>query len=172
MPGQGMNRFSDLVDQLSAACAVVAGLLLVASIVTVTWMVLWRTLGHQNSWELDISIMMMVGAVFLASPYTLHTHGHVGMELLDAVLSDDARERLAIAGRVIGFCVCAYLAWMGLTMTVDAFRGHERSLGIVPVPEWPKYATMPIGMGLTALQYVAEIHRARQRRTLRLGSPS
>lgn len=151
------------VERLSRACAVLAAACLLASILLVTWMVLWRTLGRQNSWELDVSIMLMVAAVFLGLPYTLATNGHVGMELLDAVLSDHARDRLAVAGRLIGFAVCAYLAWMGGHMTWDAWRGNEQSLGIVAVPEWPKYAAMPIGMGLTALQYLVEIRRGRQR---------
>lgn len=162
-----MNRFAAVVERLSVVCAVIAAALLLASIFTVTWMVVWRALGHQNSWELEAGIMMMVGAVFLASPYTLATKGHVGMELLDAVLSDRAKERLLVAGHVVGFAVCLYLAWMGLGMTIDAYRGNERGLGIARLVEWPKYAAMPIGMGLTALQYLVEIHKAIRQRLVR-----
>lgn len=154
-----MNRFSGMVERLSLACAFIAAGLLLASILTVTWMVFYRTIGYQNTWELEASIMMMVGAVFLGSPYTLRTKGHVGMELLDAVLSEHTKEKLAIAGHVVGFLVCLYLAWMGLHMTIDAYQANERGLGIARIAEWPKYAAMPIGMGLTALQYVVEIQK-------------
>ncbi|MGJ7915815.1 TRAP transporter small permease [Massilia sp. LXY-6] len=154
-----MNRFNRLVDGLSLACALAAALLLLAAILTITWMVAYRATGHQNSWELDTSIMMMVGAAFLGSPYTLKTRGHVGMELLDVLLSERGRRRLAVTGQGVGFVVCLYLAWVGLHMTLEALASHERSLGISQMSEWPKYAAMPIGMGLTALQYVAEIAR-------------
>ena len=69
------------------------------------------------------------------------------------------QQALALAGQAVGFAVCLYLAWVGLHMTLEAVASHERSLGISQAPEWPKYAAMPIGMGLTALQYVAEIAR-------------
>lgn len=160
-----MNRLNSLIERLSLLCAFVAAGLLFTSILTVTWMVIYRASGHQNSWELETSITMMVGAAFLGSPYTLRTRGHVGMELLDAVLSDQARRRLAVAGQLVGFAVCAYLAWAGLHMTVEAFHANERALGVWRAPEWPKYAAMPIGMGLTALQYLVEIRKSLIRKT-------
>lgn len=167
-----MNRFSVMVERLSLACAFVAAGLLLASILTVTWMVFYRAIGYQNSWELETSIMMMIGAVFLGSPYTLRTKGHVGMELLDAVLSERAKERLAVIGQTVGLLVCLYLAWMGLHMTVEAYQGGERSLGIARVLEWPKYAAMPIGMGLTALQYVVEIQKTLLKNRIKASLPT
>lgn len=155
-----MERLNNAVERLSLACAYVAAGLLLASILIVTWMVIYRTSGHQNSWELETSIMMMVGAAFLGSPYTLRTKGHVGMELLDTVLSDRSRMKLALLGHAVGFVVCVYLAWLGLHMTIDAFLANERTLGLWTTPEWPKYAAMPIGMGLTALQYLVEMQKS------------
>ncbi|HJV80252.1 TRAP transporter small permease [Noviherbaspirillum sp.] len=155
-----MERLNNAVERLSLACAYVAAGLLLASILIVTWMVIYRTSGHQNSWELETSIMMMVGAAFLGSPYTLRTKGHVGMELLDTVLSDRSRMKLALLGHAVGFVVCVYLAWLGLHMTIDAFLANERTLGLWTAPEWPKYAAMPIGMGLTALQYLVEMQKS------------
>ncbi len=146
-----------MVERLGTACAIFAAALLAASMLVICWMVLYRAIGRQNEWELELSIMMMVAAIFLASPYTLRTKGHVGMEFLDAVFSDRAKQRLALAGDVIGLLVCLYLAWTGLVMTAQAFRLDERSLGIVRMVEWPKYAAMPIGMGLTALQYAVQV---------------
>lgn len=155
-----MNRLNSMVERLSLACAAVAAALLLAAILIVTWMVIYRSSGYQNSWELETSIMMMVGAAFLGSPYTLRTKGHVGMELLDALLSERARRRLAVGGHLVGLLVCAYLAWVGLQMTLEAFHANERGLGIWAAPEWPKYAAMPVGMGLTALQYLVEIQKS------------
>jgi TRAP-type C4-dicarboxylate transport system permease small subunit len=170
--GQGwLQRLGDMVDRLSVACAVVAAALLLAAILTVTWMVFYRTIGYQNSWELDTAIMMIVGAVFLGSPYTLRTKGHVGMELLDAVLDERAKQRFAVGGQLVGLLVCLYLAWVGLHMTIDAYQSHERALGIWQALEWPKYAAMPIGMGLTALQYLVEIQKSLTPTFSRAGSP-
>lgn len=147
------------IERLSLACAVLAGALLAASILVIAWMVTYRALGYQNSWELETSIDMMVAAVFLGSPYTLRTKGHVGMELLEAVLSDHGRCRLALFGQSIGMLVCLYLAWTGFGMTLEAYHSGERSLGVWQALLWPRYAAMPVGMILTALQYLVEIQK-------------
>ncbi len=152
-----MRSCQALIGRISTACAVAAALMLVASILVITWMVTYRALGYQNSWELETSIDLMVAAVFLGSPYTLMTKGHVGMELLEAVLSERGRRRLALFGHAVGLCVCLYLAWTGLGMALDAYRTGERSLGVWQSLMWPRYASMPLGMGITALQYLMEI---------------
>ncbi len=157
-----MKRLNDMVERLSMACAYVAAALLIAAILIITWMVIYRTSGFQNSWELETSIMLMVGAAFLGSPYTLRSKGHVGMELLDATLPTRARQKVALLGQFVGFAVCAYLAWLGYHMTLEAWISNERTLGVWAAPEWPKYAAMPIGMGLTALQYLVEMQKSLQ----------
>jgi len=147
------------IERLSLACAAVAGALLAASILVIVWMVAYRTAGYQNSWELETSIDMMVAAVFLGSPYTLRTQGHVGMELLDTVLTDRGRRKLAVFGQSIGLLVCLYLAWAGLGMTLEVYHSGERSLGVWQALLWPRYAAMPVGMFLTALQYLVELQK-------------
>ena len=154
-----MRQFNAWIEKLSLACAVLAGALLAASILVIAWMVAYRAMGYQNSWELETSIDMMVAAVFLGSPYTLRTKGHVGMELLEAVLSDRGRCKLAVFGHLVGLFVCLYLAWAGSNMTIEAYHSGERSLGVWQALLWPRYAAMPVGMILTALQYLVEIQK-------------
>lgn len=154
-----MRVFNAWIERLSLACAVVAGALLSAAILVIAWMVAYRAMGYQNSWELETSIDMMVAAVFLGSPYTLRTKGHVGMELLEAVLSVRGRRKLAVFGQSIGLLVCLYLAWAGFGMTLEVYHSGEHSLGVWQALVWPRYAAMPVGMILTALQYLVEIQK-------------
>ncbi len=154
-----MERFGRLVDATSNLMASGAALCLLGAILSVSWMVFWRSIGGVNSWELETSIYLAVAAVFLGSPYTLRTNGHIGMELLDATLSDMARLRLAVVGNILGFIVCAYLAYVGLELTLRAYASGERALGVWTPYLWPKYATMPLGLGVTALPYVVALAR-------------
>ena len=137
-----------------------AAALLFAAILVISWMVLARALGLQNYWELQTSIDFMVMAVFLGSAYTLRSKGHVAMELFENILTEKARRRLAVIGQLAGLTVCLYLAWAGLQMTIGVFRSNERALGIYQPLLWPRYATMPVGMLLTALQYLVEIEKS------------
>lgn len=154
-----MRLLNAWIEKLSLVCAVLAGALLAASILVITWMVAYRAMGYQNSWELETSIDMMVAAVFLGSPYTLRTKGHVGMELLESVLSDRGRCNLALVSHSVGLFVCLYLAWAGFNMTIEAYHSGEHSLGVWQALVWPRYAAMPVGMILTALQYFVEMQK-------------
>lgn len=153
-----MHQFSVWTARISVAMAAIAAMLLLAATLIITIMVSKRGIGLQNSWELELSIELMIGAIFLASPYTLATGGHVKMDLLDVILPAGVKHHVAFVGRVIGCLVCLYLGWEGLLMTQHAFVTGERALGIWQPLAWPKYATIPAGMFMTALQYVCDMH--------------
>lgn len=153
-----MHHLERWVGRAGIAMAGVAALLLLAATLIITWMVFKRSIGLQNSWELELSIELMIGAIFLASPYTLATGGHVKMDLLDAVLPARFKHALAFLAKLAGCLVCLYLGWEGLGLAKHAFVTGERALGIWQPLAWPKYATIPLGMFLTAAQYVCQLH--------------
>jgi TRAP-type C4-dicarboxylate transport system permease small subunit len=155
-----LRSFNRAVEGLGTVCGVAAAALLFAAILVISWMVLARALGLQNYWELQTSIDFMVMAVFLGSAYTLRSKGHVAMELFENALPEKARRRLQIIGQLAGLAVCLYLAWVGFRMTAGVFQSNERALGIYQPMLWPRYAAMPVGMFLTALQYVVEIEKS------------
>lgn len=163
-----MRYFDRWVSRISSAMAVTAAVLLLAATLIITLMVIKRSIGLQNSWELELSIELMIGAIFLASPYTLATGGHVKMDLLDAVLPENLKYKLAFIAKLAGFLICLYLGWEGLRMAHHAFLTGERALGVWQPLAWPKYATIPVGMFMTALQYIVSMHHDYQ--VLRAGN--
>lgn len=156
-----MDYFNRWMARASTALAVAAAALLLAATLIMTWMVAKRSFGMQNSWELDLAIELMIGAIFLASPYTLATGGHVKMDLLDAILPQQIKRMLALFTKLAGCLICVYLGWEGLQMAQHAFVTGERALGIWEPLVWPKYATIPVGMFMTALQYVSSMQQDR-----------
>ena len=152
-----MTSFARAVNRLSDICAVIAAILLASSVLVVCYMIVNRTLGYSSYWELEASIYLMVGATFLASPYTLRTGGHVAVDLVPDLLPGALRRGFLFVLKVIGLLVCVYLAWEGLRLTHEAFVADERSISMWRPVRWPMFAMMPIGMGLTALQYFCDI---------------
>lgn len=147
------------IDRLSTALAVVAALLLTAATVVVCWMVFYRAMGNSAYWELEFAIYMMVMAMFLGSPYCLKTNGHVNVDLLTVYfpVTTGRKARLIIA--LLGLGTCLYLAWASGGLALHAYATGETSGTLWNPPRWPLYAAMPLGMLLTALQYVAELLR-------------
>lgn len=154
-----MRAFVHTMDRLAIVCAAIAALLILASVAVITWMVVYRAMGNSTYWEIEFAVFMMVGALFLGSPYCLKTHGHVGVDLLSHYLPQRARKALAVVVGVVGFLVCAYLAYAGGVLTLEAFEKAERTQSTWAPFKWPLYLTMPVGMLLTALQYVAGFAR-------------
>lgn len=154
-----MRAFVRMMDRLSIACAAIAALLLFASVIVITWMVIYRAMGNSTYWEIEFAVFMMVAALFLGSPYCLKSHGHVGVDLLSHYLPSGSRKVLAIAVGIVGFIVCAYLAYAGGVLTVESFLKGERTESTWAPYKWPLFLTMPVGLALTALQYLAEFAR-------------
>jgi TRAP-type C4-dicarboxylate transport system permease small subunit len=154
-----VRTFVRFVDRLSDACAVLASLMLVAATLIVCWMVLYRSLGNSTWWEIELATYLIVAAVLVGSPYCLKSRGHIGVDLVSEWLPPRGKRALARVLAVLGFAVCIYLAWEGLQLTVEAFHKNEGSGSTWNPPRWPFFAMMPIGLGLTALQYVADFLR-------------
>lgn len=151
--------FVRAVDGLSLACAVLAAAFLAAAMLIVVWMVIWRATGHSTYWEIELATYLIVGTVLIGSPYCLMTHGHIGVDLLSHLLPPRPQRVLARTLAVLGLAVCLYLGWEGLGLTLEALHKGERSGSSWNPLRWPFFALMPIGLGLTALQYVAEMLR-------------
>lgn len=149
------------MDRLSTACAVVAAVMLALAALVITWSVIYRAAGASTYWEIEFSVYMMVASLFLASPYTLHTRGHVAVDLLSHLLPRRMADGLALTVTVVGLLVCAYLAVSGGILTVESFLKGETTESTWAPYKWPLFLTMPVGLALTALQYVAELARLR-----------
>jgi TRAP-type C4-dicarboxylate transport system permease small subunit len=151
--------FVRAVDALSTALAVAAAASLAAAMLIVVYMVIWRATGHSTYWEIEMATYLIVATVLIGSPYCLKTHGHIGVDLLAHVMPPRFQLALGRVHAVLGIAVCLYLAWKGLGLTLEAFHKGETSGSAWNPPRWPVFALMPAGLGLTALQYVAEMLR-------------
>ena len=127
--------------------------------IVITWSVIYRAMGASTYWEIEFAVYMMVAAIFLASPYCLATRGHVGVDLLSHYLPQRAARTVGIAVGIVGLAMCIYLAYVGAELTIEAFERGDRTESTWAPLKWPLFLTMPVGLGLTALQYIADLLR-------------
>jgi TRAP-type C4-dicarboxylate transport system permease small subunit len=151
-----LNSYIAFMARLSTALAIVAAAMLVIGMLTIVYMIVHRSLGYASYWEIEFSIYLVVGAVFLGCPYALATNGHVSVDLLTEFLPPRAGRIASLVAAFIGLLACLYLTWIGFELTWDALLSGERSESLWRPLKWPLYATMPFGLGITLLQYVAE----------------
>lgn len=153
-----MFAFCRMIFAVSKACGVIAAALVGSAILVVCQMVVMRYfLNASTVWQTEYVIFSLVAATFIGSPYVLLVKGHVNVDLLPNYLGDKGRRALALVASLAGFVFCAILAWKGFQQFDEAWVNNWTTDTVWALPLWIPYMAMPLGIGLLALQYVADI---------------
>lgn len=153
-----MDRFVDIVRALSRLCGLIAALLVISAILVVCEMVVMRYfLGQSTVWQTDYVTFSLVGATLIGSPYVLLLKGHVNVDLLPVYLGHRGRMVLALIACCGGLAFSFVLFWTGTELFHESVVGGWRTDTVWALPLWIPYLSLPIGIGLLVLQYVADI---------------
>lgn len=153
-----MQAFVKLVNAISRACGIFAAGLVGAAIIVVCQMVVMRYfLNASTIWQTEFVIFSLVAATFIGSPYVLLVKGHVNVDLLPHYLGERGRRLLALVASLGGLAFCAILTWTGADLTYEAYAYGWTTDTIWALPLWIPYLSLPLGIGLLSLQYIADI---------------
>jgi len=153
-----MKGFSKFVGLVSDLCGIIAAVLVGAAILVVCQMVLIRyVLNESTIWQTEFVIFALVGSTFIGCPYVLKVKGHVKVELLPHYLGPKGRHYLALVANSLGLLFCLILTWKGYQFFHEALVNGWTTDSIWALPLWIPYLSIPVGIGLLCLQYVADI---------------
>lgn len=153
-----MDPFVNIIRALSRVCGVIAAGLVIAAIVVVCQMVVMRYFLHASTvWQTDFVTFALVAATLIGSPYVLLVKGHVNVDLLPVYLGHKGRLALALVACAGGLAFSLILFWTGTGLFHEALVGGWRTETVWALPLWIPYLSLPIGVGLLVLQYVADI---------------
>lgn len=153
-----MDLFVNTVKLLSRACGVVAAALLMAAVLVVCQMVVLRYfLNMSTIWQTEFVIYSLVAGTFIGSPYVLLLRGHVNVDLLPLYLGHRGRVALALLASLAALVFILVVMWTGYELWHEAWSGGWRTDTVWSLPLWIPYLPLPVGFGLLALQYVADI---------------
>jgi TRAP-type C4-dicarboxylate transport system permease small subunit len=153
-----LDTFLRAVQRLSQFFGVVAALLIGLAVLVICDMVIERYIFNRTTiWQIDVVTYAIVGATFIGSPYVLLKRGHVNVDILPLHLGQRARYWLALFTAGLSFAFVLVLWLLVARYWHEAFAGNWRSDTVWRARLWIPYSAMPIGLGLLALQYVAEI---------------
>jgi TRAP-type C4-dicarboxylate transport system permease small subunit len=100
---------------------------------------------------------MLIAATFLAAAHTQRERAHVGIEVLDEVMSAKWNRWRYIFGDVASTLFCALIAYLSWVYWHEAWEeGWETSSTWAP-KLWIPYFFMALGMTLLVLQYVVQV---------------
>lgn len=155
-----MRGFVAVVSFVSRVAGVVAALLLLSAVLSVSHMVFMRyVLRESTIWQTEYTSYAIVAATFLGAPWTLIVRGHVNVDLLPLAAGRRGRivmEALSGLAALVFVVLLAYAAWFFLK---EAWEFSWRSETVWSVPLWMPVAPVVAGTVLLAVQYVAELIR-------------
>jgi TRAP-type C4-dicarboxylate transport system permease small subunit len=153
-----MEAYVRVVGFLARAAGVIAAFLIGFAVLVICEMLVERyILGHTTIWQIDVVTYCIVAATFVGSAYVLMTRGHVNVDILPLHVRPPARFRLALATGLLalGFCIAIFL--LCTAYWYEAYTNRWLSNTVWRARLWIPYLSMPIGLGLLILQYVADL---------------
>ncbi|HEX6136116.1 MAG TPA: TRAP transporter small permease [Casimicrobiaceae bacterium] len=149
---------SRTVRAVNALAGLVGGFLIVVSCIAIANEVVWRYyLRHPHTWSLEFNIFLLIGATFLCAGYTQRRRGHVGTEVLQALMPARWNRRRIFAGDLLSCALCAFVTCKVGAYAFQAWTEGWTTDSVWAPPLWIPYALIALGMALLTLEYVVQI---------------
>ncbi len=146
---------STMVNSVIVALSSVA--LVIASLV-LTYSVASRYFLHLSTdWQDELSVFLIVGAVFMSAAAIQARRGHIGIEAIVGLLSPRVNHWRQLAVDVASFLFCAFFAWKSWLLLDEAWTENFHSESTWGPPLWIPYSLMTVGMTLLSLQLLLQI---------------
>src|ERR1700751_1924919 len=142
---------NDIVVKLSSVALVAAGFVLTYSVIVRYF------LKISTDWQDEMSVFLIVGAVFMSSAAVQALRGHVAIATIVGLLParvNRARQILVDVGRL---AFCAFFAWKSWTLLHEAWVDDYHSGSTWGPPLWIPYSLMTIGMTLLSIQILLQV---------------
>ncbi|MEO7246629.1 MAG: TRAP transporter small permease, partial [Rubrivivax sp.] len=158
------------VHALSRAFGVAAAGLILLSIGVICQMVFVRAVLHQSSiWQTEFVTFGLVAATFIGAPYILLTRGHVAVDVLPLLLATPGRRLLHLLGSLLGIAFCAAFLYAAVPWWWETFQTGQTTPSIWRARLWIPYLSVPVGLALLCLQWLAEVWLVLRERALPFG---
>src|SRR5215470_17048704 len=149
---------SRLLSRVNQLIVIVSSAALVVASVVLTYSVASRYFFHfSTDWQDELSVFLIVGAVFMSSAAIQAQRGHVAIEAIAAVLPARANRVRQWVVDVASLFFCAFFSWKSWTLLEEAWTDNYHSSSTWGPPLWIPYSLMAVGMTLLSLQLLLQV---------------
>jgi len=161
--GQGGVSVSDApADRALAAVnrviVILSSIALVLAACVLTYSVVVRYfLKYSTDWQDEMSVFLIVGAVFMSAAAIQAQRGHIGIEAIVGLLPKRVNHVRILLVDAASLVFCGYFAWKSFTLLHEALVDDYHSSSTWAPPLWIPYSLMTAGMILLSVQLLLQI---------------
>jgi TRAP-type C4-dicarboxylate transport system permease small subunit len=168
----GLRPIEWVLEGLNRLIVVAASIALIAAAVVLSESVFIRYfLRASTDWQDEISVILLVGAIFMSTAYVQSVRGHVAIEAVAELLSPPANRLRVMCADAVSLAFCVFFSWKSWTLTHEAWVDGQVRDSTFATPLWIPYSLMGADMTLLAIQIlvqlIAEVARPQVRSDLR-----
>jgi TRAP-type C4-dicarboxylate transport system permease small subunit len=112
-----------------------------------------------TDWQDEVSVILLIGVIFLASAYVQSLRGHISIEILDNILPERLNTIRLFLIDVVSFLFCAFFSWKSWTLFYEAWSEGQTTDSVIASPLWIPYSLMATGMSFLTLQIFLQLIR-------------
>jgi TRAP-type C4-dicarboxylate transport system permease small subunit len=146
-----LARVNGVVVKASSVALVVAGFVLTYSVIVRYF------LKISTDWQDEMSVFLIVGAVFMSSAAVQALRGHVAIEAIVDLLPPRVDRIRRIVVDIAGLGFCGFFAWKSWTLLLEAVEEGYHSGSTWGPPLWIPYSLMTVGMALLSIQIFLQV---------------
>jgi TRAP-type C4-dicarboxylate transport system permease small subunit len=110
-----------------------------------------------TDWQDEMSVFLLVGAMFMCGAYVQAQRGHIGIEALAGFFSPAANRWRLLFCDAASFAFCLFFTWKTWSMLHEAVVDGQTTSSSWAPPLWIPYGLMAVGMTLLTLQILLQI---------------
>jgi TRAP-type C4-dicarboxylate transport system permease small subunit len=149
-PGRALAFINRVIVLLSSIALVIAALVLTYSVASRYF------LHFSTDWQDELSVFLIVGAVFMSAAAIQERRGHVAIEAITGVLPAGVNRVRQILVDAACLAFCAFFAWKSWLLFAEAWTENYHSESTWGPPLWIPYALMSAGMALLSVQLLMQ----------------
>jgi TRAP-type C4-dicarboxylate transport system permease small subunit len=147
-----------ILNRLNRVIVMVSSVALVAAACVLTYSVVSRYFLHfSTDWQDELSVFLIVGAVFMSAAAIQAGRGHVAIEAIVGLLPPRANAVRQWLVDVASLVFCGYFSWKSWTLLDEAWVENYHSGSTWGPPLWIPYSLMAVGMTLLSVQLLLQV---------------
>jgi TRAP-type C4-dicarboxylate transport system permease small subunit len=143
---------------INRVVVILSSIALVIASIVLTYSVFSRYFFHfSTDWQDELSVFLIVGAVFMSGAAIQAQRGHVAIEAIIGLLPARTNHIRQLVVDFASFAFCAFFAWKSWTLLDEAITENYHSGSTWGPPLWIPYSLMSVGMTLLSLQLLLQV---------------